>query len=428
MRNLIRMSMFLSLAMFVFSCDNDDDNNDPVVPTLDIPETYDFTRNGESTVSFGGQVTRLSQSELLYDAFNVETSLEDLNAMFNGVEGPDGQESAGFSDDDLNGTTKIIGQKTSNSTLQGSGVDKGYFDSMIEEYANVVVPAFNDDAVAGAPGYVTGASGSSYRLNAAGQELDQLFFKGLIGAFTLDQIVNNYLHPNQLDTGENMANNDNDVLDGDSNYTKMEHKWDEGFGYLYGHLDAEDNGEDLATAGSAPSGNGDLLMKYFKKVDSGAQPGIGQTVYDAFIAGRTAIVNKDYAERDAQADIIQVELSKVIGYYALYYMNDYVAKLGNGDVGGAHHSLSEAWGFLFSLKYTNDGMDETFMIEGGVPSLDHFLGVNLIPNAPEYMSDFHGMADKLYALTAPYNGDNPSQSGMIVLVENAFADKGHPLN
>jgi len=38
------------------------------------------------------------------------------------------------------------------------------------------------------------------------------------------------------------------------------------------------------------------------------------------------------------------------------------------------------------------------------------------------------MATKLYALTAPYNADNPSQSGMIALVEKAFADKGHPLN
>ena len=425
MRNLIRMSMLFSLAIFMFSCDNDDDNNDPVVPTLEIPETYEFTRNGESTVSFSGQVTRLSQSELLYDALNVETSLETLDAMFNGVDG----ESAGFPEESgLNGTSKIIGSKTSYSTIRGSAVDKDYFNAMIEEYANVVVPAFNDDAADGVPGYVTGASGSSYRLNAAGQELDQLFFKGLIGAFTLDQIINNYLHPNQLDSGDNVANNDNDVLDGDKNYTKMEHKWDEGFGYLYGHLDVDGNGEDLATAGSTPSGNGDLLMKYFKKVNSGAQPGIAQTVYDAFIAGRTAIVNKDYAERDAQADIIQVELSKVIGYYALYYMNDYVAKLNAEDIGGAHHSLSEAWGFLFSLKYTNDGMDGMFMIEGGVPALDHFLGVNLIPGAPEYMSDFHGMAGKLYTLTAPYNADNPGQSGMIALVEKAFADKGHPLN
>ena len=241
MRNLIRMSMFLSLAMFVFSCDNDDDNNDPVVPTLDIPETYDFTRNGESTVSFGGQVTRLSQSDELYDALNDPSDFDTLDAMFNGVDGS----SAGFSNDDLNGTTKIIGGKTSASTLQGSAVDRQAFDDMIAEYASEVVPAFNADAVAGAPGYVTGESGSSYRLNAAGQELDQLFFKGLIGAFTLDQIANNYLHPNQLDAGDNVANNDNDVLDGDSNYTKMEHKWDEGFGYLYGHLDADGNGLSL---------------------------------------------------------------------------------------------------------------------------------------------------------------------------------------
>ena len=405
MRNLIRMSMFLSLAMFVFSCDNDDDNNDPVVPTLDIPETYDFTRNGESTVSFGGQVTRLSQSDELYDALNDPSDFDTLDAMFNGVDGS----SAGFSNDDLNGTTKIIGGKTSASTLQGSAVDRQAFNDMIAEYASEVVPNFDSPAEVGVAGVYPG---TSYRLNAAGQEIDQLFFKGLIGAFTLDQIVNNYLHPNQLDSGDNVANNDNDVLDGDSNYTKMEHKWDEGFGYLYGHLDDMGMGEDLTTAGSSPSGEGNLLMKYFKKVDSGAQPGIGQTVYDAFIAGRTAIVNKDYDERDAQADIIQVELSKVIGYYAVYYMNDYVTKLSEGNIGGAHHSLSEAWGFLFSLKYTNDGMDESFM---NADTVDYFLA--------NYMSDFHTMDPGV--LTAPASAPYP---GMIAIVEEAFASKGHPLN
>ena len=71
----------------------------------------------------------------------------------------------------------------------------------------------------------------------------------------------------------------------------MEHKWDEGFGYLYGL-----EGDNLSTAGSSPSGNGSLLMKYFKKVndEGGYEPGIGEVVYDAFIMGRTAIVNKNY--------------------------------------------------------------------------------------------------------------------------------------
>jgi hypothetical protein len=412
--------MLLSLAIFVFSCDSDDDDNNMVDPIV-APSSYDFTRDGETSVIYSGQTTRLAQSEQLYDALNALTSLEDLDMMFNG--GSDGN-SAGFADDpsgiELNGTSKKIGNKTSSSTLRGDAILKSQFDAWITEYATDVAPAVaNGDEfvpMTAAPGALGG-----YQLNAMGQELDQLFFKSLIGAFTLDQIVNNYIHPNQLDSGSRIDDNDNDVLSGDNNYTDMEHKWDEGFGYLYGRYD-----EDLDTAGSQPSGATDLLMKYFKKVNDNFEPGIADEVYNAFIAGRTAIVNKDYNERDAQADIIQVALSKVIGYYAIYYMNDYAAKLTSGNIAGAHHSLSEAWGFLFSLMYTNDGNDEIFMIDGGVPTLAHFLGVDLIPGAPEYMSNFHTM-QPIY-LTAPYNESNPGQSGMIALVKKAFADKGVTLN
>ena len=412
--------MLLSLAIFVFSCDSDDDDNNMVDPIV-APSSYDFTMDGETSVIYSGQTTRLAQSEQLYDALNALTSVEDLDMMFNG--GSDGN-SAGFADDpsgiELNGTSKKIGNKTSSSTLRGDAILKSQFDAWITEYATDVAPAVaNGDEfvpMTAAPGALGG-----YQLNAMGQELDQLFFKSLIGAFTLDQIVNNYIHPNQLDSGSRIDDNDNDVLSGDNNYTDMEHKWDEGFGYLYGRYD-----EDLDTAGSQPSGATDLLMKYFKKVNDNFEPGIADEVYNAFIAGRTAIVNKDYNERDAQADIIQVALSKVIGYYAIYYMNDYAAKLTSGNIAGAHHSLSEAWGFLFSLMYTNDGNDEIFMIDGGVPTLAHFLGVDLIPGAPEYMSNFHTM-QPIY-LTAPYNESNPGQSGMIALVKKAFADKGVTLN
>ena len=412
--------MLLSLAIFVFSCDSDDDEGNGG-NTIVAPTTYEFTRDGVSSVSYSGQTTRLAQSEQLYDALNALTTQDDLDLMFNG--GSDGN-SAGFAVDpsgiELNGTSKKIGNKTSSSTLRGDAILKSQFDTWIIEYANEVAPAVanGDEFVPMTP--FPGALGG-YQLNAMGQELDQLFFKSLIGAFTLDQIVNNYIHPNQLDSGSRIDDNDNDVLSGDYNYTDMEHKWDEGFGYLYGRYD-----EDLDTAGSQPSGATDLLMKYFKKVNDNYEPGIADEVYNAFIAGRTAIVNKDYNERDAQADIIQVALSKVIGYYAIHYMNDYAAKLTSGNIAGAHHSLSEGWGFLFSLMYTNDGNDETFMIDGGVPTLAHFLGVDLIPGAPEYMSNFHTM-QPIY-LTAPYNESNPGQSGMIALVKKAFADKGVTLN
>jgi len=406
MRNLIYKSMLLSLAIFVFSCDSDDDDNQGG-NTIVAPSSYEFTRDGASTVSFGGQTTRLNQAEELYSALNSnESTASGLDLMFNG----DGNGSAGFSDESLNGTSKIIGSKTSASTLAGSAATKQRFDDMISDYAANVVPNWNQDASAGVPGAIsTPDGGSTYHLNAAGQELDQLFFKGLIGAFTLDQIVNNYIHPNQLDSGSRIDDNDNDVLSGDNNYTDMEHKWDEGFGYLYGL-----EGDNLANAGASPSGNGSLLMKYFKKVDEegGYEPGIGQVVYDAFIMGRTAIVNKDYELRDQQAAIIKVELSKVIGYYAIHYMNDYVAKLEAGNVAKAHHSLSEAWGFLLSLSFTNNGNDEPFMDRATV---EYFLD--------NYLGDFHSVNPGV--LTAPATAQYP---GMIALVLQAFEANGVTLN
>ena len=392
--------MFLSLAIFSFSCDSDNDNSN--TNTIVAPDSYEFTRNGESSVSFSGQTTRLMQAEELYAELNSSEATETgLDLMFNG----DSNGSAGFSDASLNGTSKIIGSKTAASTLAGSATTKARFDNMINDFATNVVPNWGSDAGVGLAGAISTPDGAkTYHLNAQGQEIDQLFFKGLIGAFTLDQIVNNYIHPNQLDSGTRIDDNDNDVLSGDNNYTDMEHKWDEGFGYLYGL-----EGDNLASSGTTPSGGGSLLMKYFKKVndEGGYEPGIAQTVYDAFVMGRTAIVNKDYALRDQQAAIIKVELSKVIGYYAIHYMNDFVSKLEAGNVAGAHHSISEGWGFLLSLQFTNNGNDEPFMDKSTVES---FLD--------NEMSDFHSMGTEIFT----------ASDGMIALVKQAFEANGVTLN
>ena len=390
----------LALISFTFTSCDDDDNNDPVVPALQAPETYSFERNNESTVSYSGQTTRLEQADELYAALNSEGSTATgLDLMFNGSDGS----SAGFTNDLLNGTSKIIGSKTASSTLAGSATTKERFNQYITDFASNVAPNWNMDAAPGMPGSITSPDGgSTYQINAMGQELDQLFFKGLIGAFTLDQIVNNYIHPNQLDSGSRIDDNDNGVLSDGKPYTDMEHKWDEGFGYLYGQEgDLDDVG---STIGSAPAGSGNLLMKYFKKVNAegGYEPGIGQTVYDAFIMGRTAIVNRDYDLREAQADIIQVELSKVIGYYAIHYLNDYLAKVEEGNVAKAHHSLSEAYGFILSLQFTNNGNDEPYMSKGDV---EYFLDT--------YFADFHNI-NPIY-ITA-------SGQGMIDVIKAAYGN------
>ena len=358
MKNLnIYLSKFFALLLlsFVFvACDDDNDGED--VNIITPPATYSFERNGSSTVSFSGQTTRLNQSDELYGALNsADATVSALNLMFAG----DGGSSAGFTNPDLNGTTKLIRSKTSASTLRGSAATQALFDEWISEYVNDVVPNLGADATSGSAGIF-----GSYQFNSKGQEIDQLFFKGLIGAFTLDQIVNNYIHPNQLDNGTNIEDNDNGVLSGTSNYTVMEHKWDEGFGYLYGH-----QGEVVADAGASPSGSGNLLMKYFKKVNDNYDTTIAQSTYDAFKMGRAAIVAKNYTVRDEQAAIIKQNLSKVVGQYAVHYLSGAVSKIGTAtgdDRLGAFHGLSEGYGFVLSLQFTNDGTDQPYFTKDEV--------------------------------------------------------------
>lgn len=397
--SLITKILLLAIVSVTsFSCSNDNDNT---TDNIVAPDTYSFDRNGINTVSYSGQTTRLFQANGLYSALNsTDVSLSTLNLMFNG----DNDLSAGFTTASLNGTTKIIGSKTAASALAGDPATKSRFDNMLVEYVSEVVPALNAGNVA-ASGQAGLAFDSGYQLNEEGQELDQLFFKGLIGAFTLDQIVNNYVHPNQLDKGDYVAENDNGTLASGKDYTNMEHKWDEGFGYLYGEVD------DISINNGLPAANestGNLLMKYFKKVEQTYEPGIASTVYHAFIDGRTAILNKNYVARDLAADIIQVELSKVIGYYAIHYMNDYIAKLNSGEIAKAHHSLSEAHGFILSLQFTNNGDDMPFMDK---ITVENFLDNNL--------ADFHNIDNN--DLTDP-------TSGMIALVKQAFLENGITLN
>lgn len=390
--NFFKLIAPVFLIGFLVSCSDDDD----VVPTA--PTTYTFERGGVNTVSYGGQTTRLMQADELYAALNNASSTEAaLDLMFGG----DSSGSAGFANPDLNGTSKIIRSKTSAYTNTASNLS--VFDGWLAEFANDVAPNLGGTASPGVAGDFDG-----YQLNAAGQELDQLFFKSLIGAFALDQIVNNYITPSQLDSGTRRDDNTAGVLEDGKPYTTMEHKWDEGFGYLYGQVADVTLNYGLPANGE---GTGNLLMKYFKKAEENYEPGIAETVYNAFIAGRHAITIADYTARDAAAATIKTELSKVIGYYAKHYLNDYMTKAGSGNISGAHHSLSEGYGFIFSLQFTNDGGESPspYMDRGTI--MYALTGEGAPPGMGAYFADFHN-------LNSVYITD--SQQGMIALIDNAF--------
>ena len=346
----LTLYLFIACAsLFLTSCSDDDDA--VVDITVTPPSTYKFERNGKSTVSFDGQTSRLKMAGELYSGMKSSSSTKaGLNNMFNN--------GTGFSDATLDASGKKVGNKTFASSVASATV-KPMFDAMITDFADNVIPNWSTTAADGTAGKMTDSKRTVY-INAKGHELTQLFTKGLIGGMTMDQIVNGYLSAAKLDTGTNRADNDAGTLVSGKDYTQMEHYWDEGFGYLYG---------EEADVENPTLGNGVLLSKYAGKVDGSNSPGIGKIIYDAFKMGRAAIVAKNYAVRDAQAKIIQMHISKIIGYKAHDYLNDYVTKAAAGTPADAIHALSEGYGFIMSLQVTNDGTGKPYFTNAEVNAM-----------------------------------------------------------
>ena len=338
------------------SCSSDDDNsgggNDVVVPA-----TYQFERNGMTSVSYSGQTTRILMAEELIDALKDPSFSEmQLDAMFNHQEGD-----IDFSDASLNTSDKSIRSKTAasfdffTSNTTDANAIKADFESWIAEQVADVYPNWANTATPGNPGQLTENGGSVRYVNAKGLELNQAVNKGLIGALMGDQLMNNYISKDLLAQFE--ATNDSETLVTDKNYTDMEHDWDEAFGYLYGTDDA-----------LAPQLNQDsFLNKYLQRVENDPDfTGIAQDIYNAFKLGRAAIVAKNYDVRNEQAEIIREKISEVIAIRAVYYLQSGKLTLGT-DNASAFHDLSEGFGFIYSLQFTRKpNTDEAYFTKAEV--------------------------------------------------------------
>lgn len=331
------------VALTLFSCNKEEIEEGGVT---EVPETYSFERNGTTSVSYSGQTTRIEMGQELLIGLSDNTQTEaSLDGKFAHVEGD-----SDFTDADLNTSDKSIRSKTaastdfySDNTTDATAI-KTQFDTWIAAQANDVFSQWDEDASAGVAGGLLSADGTKTRyVSEKGIEYNQLINKGLIGGLMVDQILNNYLSTAVLDAGDNEANNSAETLDGDNNYTSMEHKWDEAFGYLYG----------LEEDATAPTlGNDSFLNKYLDRVDGDEDfTGIAADVYDAFKLGRAAIVNEDYSTRDEQAEILKEKLSIVIAVRAVHYLQA-GKNLLDTDSASAFHGLSEGLGFIYSLQFT----------------------------------------------------------------------------
>jgi len=287
--NSIKLLVASMLIATNFSCSSDDDQVITTPNEVIAPDTYVFERQGESTVSYGGQTARLDMAASLFGKLNDENvDGASLLQMFEDGTGFTAEDGASQDQIDainaLNSSGKKLGNKTA---AYGDASVQPKIAGFLTEYAENVSTNFNVDAGVGVSGSHTGSGGRTVRINEKGMELNQVFAKSLIGALVMDQVAYGYL--SEVKIGDDV-DNDASAL-GAGEYTTMEHHFDEGLGYVYGQE------SDITTA-STPQGNGILFNKYLKKVNESEEPGLATEIYDAFKLGRAAIVASNSEVRD----------------------------------------------------------------------------------------------------------------------------------
>ncbi len=325
MKKTFFKSAVLSAALIasVTSCKKDDNKEDggssPATPTQ---TTYEFTREGETSVSYSGQTTRLAMLSEIVSYVKGQISDE---AVIDAVKVKAMYAGTGFENTELDASGKQLKKKT-----YASEVD--FFETAIDSLAANSLnygPASN-----GVSGVISNNDESKkYLVDANGVEWIQVLEKGLMGAVFyyqstgtqigyLDKIVNGGI------SGE--------IIDG-KNYTEMEHFFDEAFGYF---------GVSIDFPATIPSS---FWGKYSDKQNVAYG---SNSIMTNFINARQAIVSNNIASRDENIKLIKEKWEKISAAQAFTYLNDFKTKINNGDK-TAYHSLAEAYTFVYNLQFSN---------------------------------------------------------------------------
>ncbi len=316
-----------AFSLIILSACNNETEPDP---SLEIPSTYEFTRNGESSVSFSGQTTRLDMlSEMksyLGEAHGGNEIEEDV------LLGMYANENASFSDSELNSADKQLENKTFSTDIE-------FFKEQMAAAAIASRDYFanQQEAAEGQSGLIQrGTSGNFILVSEKGWEYQQVIEKGLMGAVFLNQIYNVYLTDDRI--GPTVENEE--LVEGE-NYTSKEHHWDEAFGYWGVPIDfpAELESSDNRFWANYSYGREELL-------------GTASNLRDAYLKGRTAIVNGDDQSLEEATEVLYETFEITAAATAVHYLNSCIEDINSGDQGNLFHHASEVIGFVMALKYS----------------------------------------------------------------------------
>lgn len=326
-KNIPNYLLFIA-ALLITACSDDDENN-----VIAVPDTFEFTRDGQTTVSFSGQTDRLNMLSEVKSYVKQGDAGGELDAAV--LQDMYSNENDAFEAAELNASTKQLESKTFLGDVQM------FKDLFVAAETASIAGADGVQAEEGVAGLIERqAKGTTILVNEKGWEFTQFIEKGLMGAVFYHQIFNVYMTDDRVgDDVENIA-----LVDG-KNYTPMEHHWDEAFGYWGVPLDFP-AGEPILESDE------DRFWATYTIDRDVIIEGLNETMMNAYLAGRTAIVNNQFDIKNESREIIYEWHEIVAAATTIHYINESLDNLAEGDTGSLFHHLSEAYAFLKAISYS----------------------------------------------------------------------------
>ena len=287
-------------------------------------------------------------------------------------------------------------------------------------------------------------------VGANGIDYQQLIQKYLSGAIALSQGTDDYLDDDIAGKGLLSDNTEAAVSGGVTQpYTALEHVWDEGFGYFGAarNYDAYSDDE-LAKAGGraewqgAHDTDGDGFIDFKSEFNFGHSVNAAkrdrgsvvatdytQTAFDAFLSGRTLIVNANGALSEAQLAELRGYRDAAVGAWergvaatVVHYINDTLQDM--GDFGTPDYSFldhakhwSEMKGFALALQFNvnHSPLSSTQLAElheafGDAPVLPT-AGTATISNYADDLNAAKEILRNAYGFDAANMGDAAGENG-----------------
>lgn len=310
----LKSSMLLALTILGFSACKKD--SAVVIEPYTVPDTYDFS--GAAYVSSTTRVNMMLELDTyMKSATTVKLDGTKATNMFNNTNSP-------FSATALNTSGLKLADKTTDATQF-----KGYIDLLVSNSQSNTVLASK-----GTAGYLQRSATSKIVVGADGYEYGQAALKGMMGSLFFKQAM--------------------DILSAipaDATIALQQQHWDEAFGYLAVPTDyTPDKDYTVAPLNALvfpakPALWGGYLAERGKNINA------GKVIWDAFRTGRAAIGAKDTKVRDQAILDIQAMWEKLAANAAYAYMNIPQQSANVGNFGTQFHALSEAHGFIATLKF-----------------------------------------------------------------------------